>query len=155
MENLEIRVLAAGAVILCLISVLCQAQTHQPSSNLTGTLLTVDAEIATISPPPERLISGVIISTDGSLAATTQGTPIQWRLSSGTYEIGMLGFADDLANPNRNSVNTQVTVTRTDSIFDCYLRLAQALIQLRALTPTYEEIVDALDERGVSLEAAP
>lgn len=141
---------AKHAILLTAFSLttVCYAQTHQPTHTVNGREITVDAEIANITPNPERLVSGTMLTND-SMVFSLVGEPIVWTLNPGTYRLRMMGYADDPEHPNRSVVELDIVVelTRKEAICDAYDRLYQAMVEIRALAPTYYEFAEAVSDQ--------
>jgi len=137
-----------------LLTSVCYAQTHKPSHTIEGTIITIDAEVASISPDPKQLLSGVRLADD-SLAVASPGSPIVWKLKPGTYQLRMMGFPDDPANPQRSVVDVDVKVklTRKEAVLDAYDRCIRAMSDLHILSPTYEDLLDSLSGSDVISES--
>ena len=137
-----------------LLASVCYAQTHKPTYKTKGTVITIDAEVASISPNPTDLLSGMRL-VDDSLAVTSIDTPIVWKLEPGTYRLRMMGFPDDPSNPQRSvvEVDVEVSMTRKEAVLDAYDRCVRAMADLHILSPTYEDLLDSLSGSDVISES--
>ena len=134
------------AIALCAQPVL--AQQHIPSFATNGQEVTFDAELVSINPAPEFVVSGWPLDDRLNLFGT-QSAPIKLILEYDvTYTVAMQGRPEDPLNPNRAVVNDTITITQTDAqrIRFLWLMKGKADLFFEANRFDFPTISKALDE---------
>lgn len=141
-----------------------QQPAHVPSANVTGDVVSIDADFAKIqtlgaeTSQVIRIVSGVQLAGDRTmLAASRNSGPVSWQLKPGTYQVMAHGYPEDYAFPMRTQVMLSVVIAepgRMEKIRSSLNRISASIAELDSarkelttLAPTAVEIQTALDTK--------